>query len=73
MIADLEPYPAMKDSGVPWLGEVSEHWRVDRGKWLFPHKEHVNADGAETNVLSLTLRGVVHNDPEDPEGLVPKD
>lgn len=28
MIADLKPYPAMKDSGVPWLGEVPEHWRV---------------------------------------------
>ncbi len=26
MIADLKPYPAMKDSGVEWLGEVPEHW-----------------------------------------------
>jgi type I restriction enzyme S subunit len=23
---DLKPYPKMKDSGVPWLGEVPEHW-----------------------------------------------
>ncbi len=30
MIADLKPYPAMKDSGVPWLGEVPEHWEVRR-------------------------------------------
>ena len=28
MIADLKPYPAMKDSGVSWLGEVPEHWEV---------------------------------------------
>ena len=28
MIADLKPYPAMKDSGVEWLGEVPEHWRL---------------------------------------------
>ena len=28
MSADLEPYPAMKDSGVEWLGEVPEHWEV---------------------------------------------
>jgi type I restriction enzyme S subunit len=28
MIADLKPYPAMKDSGVRWLGEVPEHWEV---------------------------------------------
>ena len=26
MITDLKPYPAMKDSGVEWLGEVPEHW-----------------------------------------------
>ena len=26
----LSPYPAMKDSGVPWLGEVPEHWEVVR-------------------------------------------
>ena len=24
----LKPYPAMKDSGVPWLGEVPEHWEI---------------------------------------------
>ncbi len=27
MIADLKPYPAMKDSGVEWLGNVPEHWK----------------------------------------------
>lgn len=30
MIAGMKPYPAMKDSGVPWLGEVPEHWEVRR-------------------------------------------
>jgi len=24
----LKPYPAYKDSGLPWLGEVPEHWDV---------------------------------------------
>ncbi|KUK62046.1 MAG: Type I restriction-modification system, S subunit [Synergistales bacterium 57_84] len=28
MNADLKPYPAYKDSGVPWLGEVPEHWDI---------------------------------------------
>ncbi len=32
MIAGLKPYPAMKDSGVPWLGEVPEHWSIERLK-----------------------------------------
>ena len=28
MIDGLKPYPRTKDSGVPWLGEVPEHWEV---------------------------------------------
>ena len=28
MIANLKPCPKMKDSGVPWLGKVPEHWDV---------------------------------------------
>jgi len=28
MIDGLKPYPSYKDSGVPWLGEVPEHWQV---------------------------------------------
>jgi len=35
MIAGLKPYPVMKDSGVPWLGDVPEHWGMERAKWLF--------------------------------------
>jgi type I restriction enzyme S subunit len=30
VIDDLKPYSKMKDSGVPWLGEVPEHWEVQR-------------------------------------------
>jgi len=30
MIDGLMPYPAMKGSGVPWLGEVPAHWEVQR-------------------------------------------
>lgn len=73
MIANLKPYPAYRDSGVPWLGEVPGHWDVRRGKWLFHHRKQINAGRASSNVLSLTLRGVVNNDPDNPEGLVPKD
>ncbi|MGH8531827.1 MAG: restriction endonuclease subunit S [Gammaproteobacteria bacterium] len=30
MIDGLRPYPAYKDAGVPWLGEVPGHWEVPR-------------------------------------------
>ena len=28
MIADLKPYPVMRNSGVSWLGAVPTHWRT---------------------------------------------
>jgi type I restriction enzyme S subunit len=37
MIRDLPPYPAYKDSGVPWLGKVPEHWEVRRLKTAVDH------------------------------------
>jgi len=69
----LKPYPAYKDSGVPWLGDVPAHWELHRAKYLFRYNKDLNTNGEETNILSLTLRGVVNNDPNNPEGLVPKD
>lgn len=26
----FKPYPAYKDSGIEWLGEIPEHWRIER-------------------------------------------
>jgi type I restriction enzyme S subunit len=73
MIDGLKPYAETKDSGAVWLGAVPAHWDVWRGKWLFRNKKEINSSRLETNILSLTLRGVVNNDPNSPEGLVPKD
>ena len=34
MIGGLKQYPAMNDSGVAWLGQVPEHWDIQRlKKW----------------------------------------
>jgi type I restriction enzyme S subunit len=34
MIAELKPYPTMKNSGVPWIREVPEHWEVRKLRHL---------------------------------------
>ena len=39
MIDGLKLYPLMKDSGVPWLGEVPEHWGIARSKRLFRQRK----------------------------------
>ena len=50
MTATLHSYPAYKPSGVPWLGDVPEHWEVPRLKDVgylksgagFPHSHQGN-------------------------------
>lgn len=37
MIRTLTAYPAYKDSGVPWLGELPAHWEVRRLKSAVAH------------------------------------
>ena len=54
---DLKPYPAMKDSGVPWLGEVPEHWEMERAKWLFRKMDRPARDTDE--VVTCFRDGVV--------------
>ena len=38
MIADLKPYPAMKESEVEWLGEVVELARIELATSSMPLK-----------------------------------
>jgi type I restriction enzyme, S subunit len=60
MIADLKPYPAMKNSGVPWLGEVPEHWGVPRLGTVLRERGETNDDGRVAEVLSVMRdRGVI--------------
>jgi type I restriction enzyme, S subunit len=59
MIANLKPYPAMKNSGVPWLGDVPEHWEVQRGKNLFRSVDVRSETGREELLTVSSERGVV--------------
>lgn len=66
-------YESYKPSAIPWIDELPQHWGEEKGKWLHRFRKDLNNRKQCDNVLSLTLRGVVNNDPDDPEGLVPKD
>ena len=58
MIANLESYPAMKDSGVEWLGEVPAHWEVLPNRAMFD--EIKDRDCPDEQMLSVTIkRGVI--------------
>src|SRR4051812_11543538 len=58
MIRDLKPYSATKDSGVPWLGEVPEHWEVLPNRAVFVEVKERNYP--EEQMLSVTIKqGVI--------------
>jgi type I restriction enzyme S subunit len=52
--AGLAPNVKLKDSGIPWLGEIPEHWEVARNMALFSHR--VESGVAGLPVLQVSLR-----------------
>jgi len=50
----LAPYPAYRDSGVPWMGDMPAHWAVERVKSLprRGHKTFVDGDWIESPYIT---------------------
>ena len=72
MIDELHPYPAYKPSGVPWLGDLPEHWDVIPTRALLNLKKQLVGDRADKyTLLSLTKQGIIARDMENPEGKFP--
>ncbi|GGL93013.1 hypothetical protein GCM10010840_33880 [Deinococcus aerolatus] len=72
MIHALTPYPAMKDSGVPWLGQVPEHWDVVPALAAYKSRGIKNTGMVEKTVLSLSYGRIVIKPEEKLRGLVPE-
>jgi len=61
MISNLEPYPAMKDSGVPWLGEMPGHWAVCKLRNIL--KEVTQRNRPDLPLLSVVReKGIILRD-----------
>ena len=57
----------MKDSGIPWIGQIPEDWEVKRLKSILHERNEKNNPLKTTKILSLTNdRGVI---PYDEKGL----
>ncbi|MFV0555347.1 MAG: restriction endonuclease subunit S [Mangrovibacterium sp.] len=53
MMGKFEKYPAYKDSGVDWIGEIPEGWKVKRAKYIFKEINDRSFDGSE-DLLSVS-------------------
>ena len=63
----------MKDSGVPWIGEIPKGWKVLRNKNVFScSKDIVGESFATTQLLSLTTKGVKRKSQDATGGKVPE-
>ena len=54
MITGLNPYPAMKDSGLPWLREVPSTWDIARNGRLFAERKETGF--GDLPILEVSLR-----------------
>lgn len=49
----------MKNSGIPWIGDIPTQWRVVRTKNVFSvGKDLVGENSSQTQLLSLTTKGI---------------
>ena len=64
----------MKDSGIPWIGEIPEHWIPCRNKDIFEEsKKTVGEKSSDYVLLSLTKQGVIVRDLSENKGKFPKE
>lgn len=70
----IDPSVALKDSGIPWLGQIPEHWEKLRCKDILKEsKEQVGDRSVDYTLLSLTTNGVIVRDLSEGKGKFPKD
>lgn len=63
----------MKDSGISWIGLIPKGWNIYRNKNAFScSKELVGKKFKETQLLSLTTKGIKLKDINNPEGKLPE-
>ncbi len=63
----------MTDSGIPWVNEIPSNWSIKRNKVCFDcSKEIIGEKSVETQLLSLTTKGIKKKRAEESAGKVPE-
>ncbi len=61
----LDPKVKLRDSGVPWLGEIPAHWDIERARWLFRERDFRSESGDEELLTVSHLTGVTPRSEKD--------
>ena len=65
-------YPSYKDSGVEWLGEIPEEWKIRKFKYLFQIRKRISGE-LGFNILSITQNGIKIKDIKSGSGQLSSD
>jgi type I restriction enzyme S subunit len=55
----LDPNVPLKDSGIPWLGEIPVHWEMLRARYLFKEVDECSQTGHEVHLAMSQKLGLV--------------
>ncbi len=55
----LDPNVPLKPSGIPWLGDIPQHWEVRRAKYVFREVDERSKEGKETHLAMSQRLGLV--------------
>jgi len=61
----LDPRAPFRDSGIPWLGEIPAHWKIERTRWLFRERDERSESGEEELLTVSHLTGVTPRSEKD--------
>lgn len=61
----LNSSATMKDSGIPWLGNIPVHWAIERSKWLLKERDERSELGEEELLTVSHLTGVTSRAEKD--------
>lgn len=61
----LDPATPLRDSGVPWLGEIPAHWETEYARWLFTEIDQRSQAGEEELLTVSHLTGVTSRAEKD--------
>lgn len=54
----LDPSLTLKHSGIPWLGDIPQHWEVRRAKYLYREVDERSRNGSEELLSVSHITGV---------------
>ncbi len=61
----IDPRVSLRNSGIPWLGEIPAHWETERSRWLFRERDQRSETGEEDLLTVSHLTGVTLRSEKD--------